>query len=51
MYFQVNGSLVSGYDVTYTASHPLMFQFAGYAIDASGSGASNAPFVDLQLGS
>jgi hypothetical protein len=49
IYFVDNGSVVSGYDVTYTSSHPLMFQKAGVALDMSGSSASNAPMVLLQL--
>ena len=51
IYFVNGGSVVSGYDVTYTSSHPLMYQKAGVAMDASSSGNSNAPFVNLQLDS
>jgi len=49
IYFVGNGSVVSGYDVPYTSSHPLMYQKAGVAVDVSGSSASNAPMVNLQL--
>lgn len=49
IYFVGNGSVVSGYDVTFTADHPLKFQKAGYALDASSSGSSNAPMVMLQI--
>jgi hypothetical protein len=49
IYVVENGSVVSGYDVTYASSHPLMFQRIGTAMDASSSGNSNGPFVDLQL--
>jgi hypothetical protein len=43
--FVGNGSVVSSNDVTVESG----FQIAGYALDASGSGASNAPFVFLTL--
>ncbi|MBE3039221.1 MAG: hypothetical protein IMZ62_10470 [Chloroflexi bacterium] len=46
IYFVANGSVVSGDDVT---SDINLLQMAGYAIDASGSAASNAPFVYLQM--
>jgi len=44
LYFVANGSIVSGNDVT---SDINLLQLAGHAIDMSGSGASNAPFVNL----
>ncbi len=46
IYFVANGSVVSGNDVT---SDINLLQLAGHAIDMSGSGASNAPFVNLCL--
>jgi hypothetical protein len=49
VYFGPNGSVHSRTEIT-EGSHPV-FQLAGYCIDASSSGSSNAPFVDLQLGS
>jgi hypothetical protein len=42
--WQGNGSIVSSNDITVESG----FQIAGVAIDMSGSGASNAPMVDLQ---
>ena len=46
LYFVANGSVVSGADVTYAGNS---YQFAGVAMDMSGSSASNAPFVNLAL--
>ena len=46
IYFVSNGSCVSGDD---EASTDNTRQWIGYAIDASSSGASNAPFVMLQM--
>ncbi len=46
IYFAANGSVVSGNDVTGDIN---VQQFAGHAIDMSGNGASNAPFVNLDL--
>lgn len=46
VYFAANGSVVSGNDVTGDIN---VQQLAGHAIDMSGSGASNAPFVNLCL--
>jgi len=43
--FVANGSVVSSDDVTLESG----FQIAGVALDMSGSGASNAPFVLLQI--
>lgn len=43
--FVGNGSIVSSNDVTMESG----FQLAGVALDMSGSGASNAPFVLLQI--
>jgi len=43
--FVGNGSVVSGNDVTLESG----YQKAGFALDMSGSGASNAPFVFLQI--
>jgi len=43
--FASNGSVVSSDDITVESG----FQIAGKAIDMSGSSASNAPFVDLEL--
>jgi hypothetical protein len=40
-----NGSVVSSDDITLESG----FQIAGVAIDASSSGASNAPFINLQM--
>lgn len=46
IYFANNGSCVSGNDVTGDVN---VQQLAGHAMDMSGSGASNAPFVNLCL--
>lgn len=46
IYFVANGSVVSGGSLTYQGSG---YQRAGFALDMSGSGASNAPFVMLQI--
>jgi hypothetical protein len=46
IYFANNGSCVSGNDITGDVGVQV---FAGNAIDASSDGASNAPFVYLQL--
>ena len=43
-YFVANGSVVSGADVTYAGNS---YQLAGYAMDMSSSGASNAPIIML----
>jgi hypothetical protein len=43
--WQGNGSVVSSNDITMESG----FQIAGVALDMSGSGASNAPFVFLQI--
>jgi hypothetical protein len=48
IFFVANGSVVSGGDITHTTDHPI-FQQAGVALDMSGSSASNAPFVLLQI--
>jgi|GEM_PF-698052 len=46
IYFAANGSCVSGDEVTGDVN---VQQLAGHAIDMSGSGSSNAPFVNLML--
>jgi hypothetical protein len=46
IFFVANGSVVSGGSLTYQGSS---YQRAGFALDMSGSSASNAPFVFLQL--
>jgi hypothetical protein len=43
-----DGSVRSGGDITYTTYHPVG-QRIGYSLDASSSGASNAPWIMLQL--
>jgi hypothetical protein len=48
IYFVSNGSWVSGDDESTTDNTR---QLAGFAIDMSGSGAQNAPFLDLMIGS
>lgn len=48
IYFVANGSVVSGGDITFSSDHPV-YQLAGVALDMSGSGASNAPMVLLQI--
>lgn len=46
IFFVANGSVVSGADASDTTTS---FQRAGFAMDASSSGASNAPMVMLQI--
>jgi hypothetical protein len=45
VYFKTNGSISSRTECT-EGSHPV-YQLAGYVIDLSSSGSSNAPFVNL----
>ena len=47
VYFKTNGSLSSRMEIT-EGSHPV-YQPAGFCIDASSAGSSNAPMVMLQL--
>lgn len=49
VYFQNNGSIVSGYDVTYVTSHPLGLQRAGFSMEKTSSGYSGPPLVMLQV--
>jgi hypothetical protein len=44
-YFEVNGSVKSAS----TGTAPTLSQLAGYSVDLSSNGASNAPFVNLAL--
>jgi hypothetical protein len=48
LYFADNGSVVSSDKVTDGATN-VLFQPAGFALDASSAGASNAPMVMLQI--
>lgn len=46
IFFVANGSVVSGGTLTYAGS---AYQRAGFALDMSGSGSSNAPMIMLQI--
>lgn len=50
IFFVANGSVESGGDLDFGDSHDdTSYQHAGFALDTSSSGSSNAPFVMLQI--